>query len=40
MHFTPAETPYPLLPSRNEMSVTDEDIWNFSDEHRRALRGI
>ena len=22
------------------MRVTDEDIWNFSDEHRQALRGI
>ena len=32
--------PYPLLPSRSEMRVTDEDIWNFSDEHRQALRGI
>ena len=40
MHFAPAETPYPLLPNRHEMTQTDEDIWNFTEDHRRALRGI
>ena len=39
MHFASEDVPYALLPSRSEMTITDEDVWNFSDAHRQALTG-
>ena len=40
MHFAPEAVPYPLLPNRSEMTETDEDVWNFSEQHRQVLRGV